>query len=174
MAHILQILILGAFPALAIVAALKDAVSYTIPNWIALALAGAFVVAAAVVGEPLPAAALHLAIGAAALVVGMLLFAPGWIGGGDAKLLAAAALWLGWPALQVFLIATALAGGVFALALLALRAPLVRAHTPAGIPGWIGRLATPGEPAPYGVAIAIGALAAFPACDLVQLFHNSY
>jgi prepilin peptidase CpaA len=173
MAHILQTLALGAFPALAIVAALKDATSYTIPNWISLSLVAAFGAAALTLGAPLPAAGLHLAVGAGALVAGMVMFARGWIGGGDAKLLAGCALWLGWPALQTFLMVTALAGGAFALGLLALRSARVRALTPA-VPGWVGRLATPGEPAPYGVAIAIGALAAFPASDLVQLFQNSY
>jgi len=37
-------------------------------------------------------------------------------------------------------------------------------------PGWFGRLATPGENVPYGVAIAVGALAAFPASSLAKLF----
>lgn len=37
-------------------------------------------------------------------------------------------------------------------------------------PAWVGRLATPGENVPYGVAIAVGALAAFPACALMAAF----
>ncbi len=40
--------------------------------------------------------------------------------------------------------------------------------------GWIGRLITPGEPAPYGVAIALGALIAFPASQLIRFLHTSY
>ncbi len=111
---------------------------------------------------------LHVAVGAAGLVIGMGMFAMGWIGGGDAKLFAAAALWLGWPAATTFLMATTLAGGGLAVLLLMLRTQLVRAHTPT-LGGWVDRLTTPGAPAPYGVAIACGALAAFPASGLMQL-----
>ena len=173
MSTIFQIVLAMAFPALAIAAALKDLTSYTIPNGISLGLAGAFFALAAASGLPLSGVGLHLLVGAAALMGGMALFALGWIGGGDAKLVAACCLWLGWPASQSFLLDTILVGGVFAVLLLTLRAPLVRAHMPvAG--GWFGRLSAPGEPAPYGVAIAIGALLAFPAADLIRFVHTSY
>jgi prepilin peptidase CpaA len=170
---VLQWVMMGAFPALIIAAALKDLISYTIPNAIPLALLIAFVAFAAMDGLPLPAVGLHLLIGLAALLIGMGMFAAGWVGGGDAKLLAACCLWLGWPATAAFLLDTALAGGVFAVLLMTLRMPLVRAHTPV-LRGWPARLTMPGEPAPYGVAIAIGALAAFPAADLIRLVHTSY
>ncbi len=101
------------------------------------------------------------------------LFALGWVGGGDAKLMAAACLWLGWPATQSFMLDTALAGGAFAFVLLLARGQVIRAFVPAQS-GWVGRLVTPGEPAPYGVAIAIGALAAFPASELIRFVHTSY
>jgi prepilin peptidase CpaA len=131
-----------------------------------LALVVGFPIAAFALGLPLGAAGLHAALGAAGLAAGMAMFAPGWIGGGDAKLLAAAALWLGWPAAVTFLLATAVAGGALALALIGLRSNAARAVMPAG-PAWLLRLAEPGEGAPYGVAIAIGALAALPVSDLV-------
>jgi prepilin peptidase CpaA len=173
MPTLMQFAVLAIFPLLAIAAALKDLTSYTIPNSISLALAATFVVAAVAAHMPLPVAGLHLAVGIVALLIGMGLFALGWLGGGDAKLLAACCLWLGWPATTSFLLDTAIAGGGFALLLMALRAPLVRAHTPA-LRGWAERLTMPGEPAPYGVAIAIGAVAAFPAADLLRLVHTSY
>lgn len=158
------------FPVLVIWAALTDMTSFTIPNRISLALAAAFLLAAPTVGAPLSLIGLNLAVGLAGLILGMALFALGWIGGGDAKLLAAASLWLGWPAIPTFLLDTTLAGGALALTLLALRAPLVRAHSPA-LGGWLERLTTPGAPAPYGVAIACGALMAFPLCALVRVSH---
>ena len=158
------------FPALVMWAALSDVTSYTIPNRVSFALAATFLVAAPLVGAPLSLIGANLAVGLAGLALGMGLFALGWIGGGDAKLLAAASLWLGWPALTTFLMATALAGGALALVLLTLRANLVRAHTPT-LGGWLARLATPGAPAPYGAAIACGALIAFPTCALVQASH---
>jgi prepilin peptidase CpaA len=158
---LLAALLAMVFPALVITAALKDATSYTIPNWISLALIGAFPFAALSAGLPLQAVGVHLGVGAAALVAGMAMFAFRWIGGGDAKLFAAAALWLGFPAAMTFVVWTGLAGGVLALSLLAMRSMWLRRYAAAG-PAWLARLAEPGENAPYGLAIAIGALAAFP------------
>jgi prepilin peptidase CpaA len=100
------------------------------------------------------------------------MFARGWIGGGDAKLFAATALWVGWPAVLTDLAVTGLAGGVLAVALLTLRSAPVRSFLPTG-PDWFERLAEPGENVPYGVAIAAGALFAFPAGALVQALTHS-
>lgn len=148
------------FPLLLMAAALKDATSFTIPNTIPLLLTAAFPIAALACGLPLPAMALHGAVGLAALLAGMTLFAFRLVGGGDAKLIAAAALWLGWPALVMFVVATVFAGGALSLFLLTLRRAQFRHVVLAG-PRWMVRLAEPGEGAPYGVAIAIGAAAAF-------------
>ena len=113
------------FVGLVLTAALEDALSFTIPNWVSLALLVAFGPAAFAVGMPLPAMALNVGIGVAALVAGMLMFALRWLGGGDAKLLAAVSLWLGWAALPTFLIGTAMAGGALAVMLLTLSAFLM-------------------------------------------------
>ena len=150
-----------AFPALVLFAAGMDATSFRIPNWISLVLAALFPAAAFAVGLPPQAMALNAGVGAAVLAAGMALFALRWLGGGDAKLLAAAALWLGWPALIDFGLAAALTGGVLALSLLTLRSPAARPLVLMG-PGWVTRLAEPGQGVPYGVAIAAGALAALP------------
>jgi prepilin peptidase CpaA len=162
MIHLLQAALAVLFPALVIAAALKDLTSYTIPNRISLALVAAFPVAALACGLPAGELGVHAAAGAAALVAGMAMFALGWIGGGDAKLFAAAALWLGWPAAATYAAWTGVAGGGLALALLALRSGYLRPYVVTG-PAWFSRLAEPGENVPYGVAIAAGALAAFPA-----------
>jgi len=153
--------LLLAFPVLLLFAAGKDALSFTIPNWIPLALAALFPVAAFVVQAPLASIGLNVGIGVAVLVAGMAMFAMRWLGGGDAKLLAAAALWLGWPALLTFGLVAALAGGALALLLLSLRSGPLRPLVLMG-PPWVTRLAEPGEGVPYGVAIAAGALAAYP------------
>ena len=162
----IQLALLILCPALLIVAALKDVTTYTIPNWISLALIAGFFPAALAVGLTLPAIGLHLGVGIAALVAGMVMFALGWIGGGDAKVFAAAALWLGWPATGPFLLVTAVAGGALAVTLLAMRSMLLRRYVSAG-PAWLSRLAEPGENVPYGLAICIGGLAAFPGSALV-------
>lgn len=149
------------FLGLVLTAAMKDALSFTIPNWVSLALLVAFGPAALAVGMPLPVIALNVGIGAAALVAGMVMFAMRWLGGGDAKLLAAVSLWLGWAGIPTFLIGTALAGGALAIMLLTLRSASLRPLLLLG-PRWVNRLAEPGEGVPYGVAIAVGAFAALP------------
>jgi prepilin peptidase CpaA len=158
--ELVKTIVLGLFAALVIGAAVRDLATFTIPNWISLALALAFAPAALLMGASLPDIGVSLAVGVGMLVVGAAMFALGWIGGGDAKLLASAALWVGLRGLAPFAIYTALAGGLLALALVALRSDWLRPLAAAG-PAWARRLATPGESAPYGVAIAVGALAAF-------------
>jgi prepilin peptidase CpaA len=165
MLQLLQIALLLVFPVLVVTGGLRDLSSYTIPNWISVALVAAFVPTAFALGTPLEGVGLHLAVGVAGLVIGMVMFALGWVGGGDAKLFAASALWLGWPATASFLFYTGLAGGGLALALLALRSNWVRPFVLAG-PPWFTKLAEPGGGAPYGVAIAVGALCAYPASSL--------
>jgi prepilin peptidase CpaA len=170
---VLQLAALSVFPALAIAAALTDMASYTIPNRLNLALAAAYPAAALLLGRAPGEIGICLALGAGALLVAMGLFAAGWIGGGDAKLFAAVALWLGWPAIVSFLMATALVGGALALLLLNVRVAWLKPYL-AGAPPWLARLATTGEAVPYGVAIAIGALVAFPQSPLVSSLHGTF
>jgi prepilin peptidase CpaA len=159
-------LMLAVFPAGVIAAALKDATSFTIPNWISIALVAAFFPVALALRLPGDALAGCAISAAAALVCGFGLFALGWCGGGDAKLLAASALWLGWPGVMTFLLATGVAGGALAAGLMAARKGPVGAMIAAG-PGWLGRLFQPDGDLPYGLAICAGALAAFPSSALV-------
>ncbi|HEX6858897.1 MAG TPA: prepilin peptidase [Caulobacteraceae bacterium] len=154
-----------AFALLVIVAALKDVTSFTIPNWISAALIVAFFAGAAAAKMPPAGIGMAAAVGVCALVAGMALFAFNIIGGGDAKLLAAVALWMSWPAILPFLLATALAGGVLALVLIQLRSDMMKTYLARG-PAWVGRLAAAAD-APYGLAIAIGALVTLPQSPLV-------
>jgi prepilin peptidase CpaA len=153
------------FAALTITAALRDVTTMTIPNWISLALLAAFVPAALMVQMPLPLVGMSLAAFAVCLAAGIAMFALRWIGGGDAKLFAACALWLGWGGLTPFIVYTGIAGGVLTLAILAGRHAAEVYAVQA--PGWVGRLLTKGGDVPYGVAIAAGALAAFPQSPLI-------
>ncbi len=162
-----QTLMLFVFPALVIVAALHDAVSMTIPNWISAALIAAVVPAALLVGLPPMQALFALAVAVAALAAGIAMFALRWIGGGDAKLFAAASLWLGVSGIVPFLAWTALAGGALALALLSARRMAALSGFPVRQP-WVERLLSPQGDIPYGIAIAAGALAAFPESPLMR------
>ncbi len=163
-----QLLLLILCPALLIVAALKDVTTYTIPNWISLALIAGFFPTALALGLSGSAIGLHAAIGAAALVAGMVMFALGWIGGGGPQGVAPAAPRLGRAARAPPPPGAAPARGGLALTLLAMRSMLLRRYVSAG-PPWLSRLAEPGENVPYGLAICIGGLTAFPASSLAAL-----
>jgi len=160
MPTILSAAVVLAFPALLLTAAASDALTFRIPNWISLALLAAFPLAAFATGMSWGAVGLCVAVGAAALVLGMIMWMLKWIGGGDAKVFAAAALWMGWPAVGVFAIGTMIAGGALALLLYGFRSAAFRPLVMLG-PPWMVRLAEPKEGVPYGVAISLGGIIAF-------------
>lgn len=172
-ADTLHSLMLLVFAGLVVVGAVRDLTTYTIPNWISLALAAAFLPAALVAGESWSTIGLSVLVGVGMLAVGIVMFALGWIGGGDAKLMAAASMWLGLQGLTPFVLYTGLAGGALALMLLAARSTWLRPFAAVG-PGWVDRLATPGGATPYGVAIAVGALGAFPMGVLMSGAHAGF
>ena len=159
---------LALMPALAIIGGLHDLLTMKIPNWISLTLILLFFPVAFLAGLSPANVAIHVGVGAAALFAGMGMFALRWIGGGDAKLMAATCLWLGLSGSGMFLLWTGVAGGAFCLLLIMARQYL-QMVTPYA-PGWASRLLEPKGDIPYGVAIAIGALMAFPGADLMQRF----
>ncbi|MGH7028114.1 A24 family peptidase [Brevundimonas sp.] len=164
----LALVLLSVLPVLVIVAGLHDLTTMKIPNWLSGLLIVGFFPAALALGLPLTTTAVSVGVALAALVVGAGMFALNWIGGGDAKLMAAASLWLGLSGLVPFLLYTALAGGGLCLVLLTARGRL-QAYA-LNAPGWVSRLMAPKGDIPYGVAIAVGALLAYPASPLVQAF----
>jgi prepilin peptidase CpaA len=165
-------LALALFPVLMIAAALSDLTTMTIPNTISAVLIVAFFPAAFMVGLSPMAVLTSVGVGVAALALGAGMFALRWIGGGDAKIIAVAGLWLGLGAMPTFLMWTATTGGIFGLTLIIARS---WAEPYAGAaPRWVGRLLTPKGDIPYGVAIAAGALAAFPQCALVHGFTGNF
>lgn len=152
----LDFVVLIACPSLFAIGAMSDLVSYRIPNWISLAIVAAFAVAVVVAGMPVAAVGWHLLVGIAALAAGFGLFAFNLIGGGDAKLFAAGALWAGPDYIMKYCLAFALAGGAFALAVILLRRvplPAMAARI-----SFLNKLLQPKAGLPYGVALAIGAL----------------
>ncbi|WP_295695224.1 prepilin peptidase [uncultured Maricaulis sp.] len=166
-AMLLQITIL-VLAGLMLAAAFFDASKFIIPNWLVGLVLLTFPIAALASGLGWSEAGNHLLGGLVALVIGFALFAPGWIGGGDAKLFAAAALWFGWPEIIAFLIHTVMAGGVLVLLLLALRwlAPRIPA-----LAGKIeGTALAVKAPVPYGIAIAAGVFWSLPKTAFWQAF----
>lgn len=155
------------FVAFLIVAATFDLLTLTIPNWLCGLLAVSFIPAALIAHLPPSALSAQFACGLAIFAATFLLFVCGWLGGGDAKLATAIALWLGWAGLPVFLLQTALWGGALSALLLLMRSlslPLMFLNQK-----FINRLVDPATGAPYGVALAIGGILALPHSDLWRL-----
>lgn len=156
----LELAILTVFPAAVVFAGAMDLFTMTIPNRVSLALIAGFVLLAPLAGLGLGDIAYHFGAGLLVLTVGILLFIPGWIGGGDAKLAAAVALWLGFENLFSYLFCVALAGGSLALLFMSARAhplPALISSQP-----WAVRLHDRRSGIPYGLALAAGALLIYP------------
>lgn len=151
------------FAGLLLYAAWSDLTSFTIPNWVSIALAASFPVAALAHGMPVATIGLHVLFGAGVLAVGFFLFAANVFGGGDAKLLAATAMWTGFAGFTPFIIWTVIAGGALALAILVARRLLTR---PEAAPSFLRRLLDPKGGVPYGIAIMTGGLLAIPSIPL--------
>ena len=101
----------------------------------------------------------HLMAGAIVFFITFALFHFKMIGGGDAKMLSAFALWAGLSGLIGFLFYTALIGGVVALITLALVKKSVLKNKINSV--WIRRAQAGEKVVPYGIAIFIGALLTF-------------
>jgi prepilin peptidase CpaA len=148
------------FPALMAFAASSDLITMTISNRVSLALVGSFFALALMWHMPLAEIGMHVGACAAVLVAAFVFFARGWIGGGDAKLAAATALWFGFDQLLNYLIVASLFGGLLTLAILRFRAvPLPRLL--AG-QAWAERLHRMDTGIPYGIALALAALLIYP------------
>jgi prepilin peptidase CpaA len=109
-----------AFGALLVAASCWDVLKLRIPNFIPLGLVLLFVFQL-LIGPGVPAPLDHLLAMGLALLVLLPLFALNMLGGGDVKLLAAVALWLGKDQLAALLVLVGIVGGLFALLWLALR-----------------------------------------------------
>jgi prepilin peptidase CpaA len=157
---ILDLVRLLLLPSLMAYAAISDLFTMTISNRISLLLVAGFAVLAIFGGMGLHDALSHLGAGATVLVVAFACFAFGWIGGGDAKLAAAAGLWFGFDHLLNYLVYASLFGGALTLLLLQFRQwPLPYAL---GSQAWLMRLHHKETGIPYGIALALGALLVYP------------
>jgi prepilin peptidase CpaA len=141
-------------------AAATDLLTMKIPNRISVVLVLAFFPLALLAGLSGWTILDHVAAGVLMLALGVLLFIPGWFGGGDAKLMAAIGLWIGTENLMAYMLWVALAGGVIAAAFLAVRSvPLPRVLLGEA---WALRLHRHDTGIPYGLALAAGALMVYP------------
>ena len=160
----LQIVTLVVFPALMVFAALSDLFTMTISNRVSLALVAIFLPFAYMAGLSVPDIAIHVACGCGVLVLTFTMFAMGWIGGGDAKLAASTAVWIGWDQLGEYGVYSTFIGGMLTLAILYAR------HLPlpmfAAKVGWVARLHDKQAGVPYGIALAVAGLLIYPETSL--------
>lgn len=148
-----------------LVAAVKDAMTMTIPNWVSVAVVAAFFVMTPFVWQGWPVFGEHLMIGTGAFVFGFVLFALGWLGGGDAKLLAATSYWWVAPDLALYVFYTTLAGGAMAITILLARRliPSYMLTSPK-----LHHIIKEQTHMPYGLALAFGALATLPQSEIFK------
>ena len=164
---IAEVLMLFALPILLAAAAGWDLASFTIPNFINIAVIAVFPLFALAAGLSLETVGMHLLAGFAGLAIGFLFFALGYIGGGDAKLFAGVALWLGFADLMPYALLASVFGGFLTLGLLIVRQwplPAMLARQP-----WILNLHDAKSGIPYGVALAAGAFILLPHSEIFRL-----
>ena len=162
-----EFLVLIALPLLLAAAAGWDIASFTIPNFLNLALLGAFAVFAVACGLSVTVIGWHLLAGLLGLLIGFTLFAMGHIGGGDAKLFAAVVLWLGLKDLMPYALIASVLGGVLALGLMLVRnwpLPAFLARQ-----AWLVKLCDSKAGIPYGVALAAAAFILLPSTEVFRL-----
>jgi prepilin peptidase CpaA len=163
----IPLIFLSAFPAALIIAAMNDLYEFKIPNWVSIVLFCSYFAAGLGLGASPSMLLEGFLIGCAALVVGFAMFAGKLVGGGDAKLLAACAPWIGLSSIAPFLFNMAVAGGFFALTLILFRrAPALPVYAQAP---WLLRLHQRPRDIPYAVAISLGGLLTFSQTPLFQL-----
>jgi prepilin peptidase CpaA len=148
------------FPAMMAFAASSDLFTMTIANRVSLILIAGFAVLAMLADMNGADMISHVGAAAAVLAVTFTCFACGWIGGGDAKLAAATALWLGFGHLIDYFVYASLFGGALTLLILQFRnypLPKVLAGRQ-----WAERLHRGDSGVPYGIALAAAALVVYP------------
>lgn len=148
------------FPLLMLFAAFSDLFTMRISNLVSILALAVFLVMAFLIKMPLDALLWSLGCGFVVLLITFGMFAMGWIGGGDAKLAAVTAVWMGWSLLMPYLVVASVFGGVLTFGLILFRRfplPGFALRQP-----WIERLHEPRGGIPYGIALAASAIYFYP------------
>jgi len=162
----LEALIFVVFPFCMVFAAVSDVLSMTIANRVSVILVVTFAVVAPLTGMDWTNYGWHFAAAASVLAVTFVMFAIGGMGGGDAKLMAATALWMGLDInLLVYLVTSAFLGGMLTLMILSYRKSPIADWT--GHNMFLRHFANPTGGVPYGVALGAGGLLTYPDSPLM-------
>jgi prepilin peptidase CpaA len=162
----LEALIFVVFPFCMVFAAVSDMLSMTIANRVSVVLVATFAVVAPFTGMDWATYGWHFAAGGLVLVATFGLFALGGMGGGDAKLMSATAVFLGFNIhLLEYLVISAFLGGVITFAILRFRGSALAVFTSRNM--FLRHFADDGVGIPYGIALGLGGLVAYPSSPLV-------
>lgn len=153
----LAILSLAGFAIVAVLAAVRDIRTMTIPNGLILTLLVGYLLLAAGSGWSREEISASLLAATIVLFVGLLAFAMGFIGAGDGKYAAVCVLWLGAHNTLDFLFLTTVIGAFLALLLLCLPRLGLQFSSARGLQLVSRRLSIP-----YGVALSAAALVLMP------------
>ncbi|WP_037085473.1 prepilin peptidase [Rhizobium sp. CF080] len=163
----IAILILTVLPLALAIAAVSDLFTMTIPNRISVIAVLAFLGLAPFAGLPWPVIGLNLLAALLVFAVCFALFALNVMGGGDAKLLTATAIWFGFNhSLLVLLVTVGYVGGAVTLVFLLLRSQAGSVMA-MGIP--LPASLVNAKKIPYGIAIAIAGFLTFEQAPIYSL-----
>lgn len=155
-----ELCVLLIFPFALIYAGISDAMSFTISNKISLGMFVGFILLVPFSGLTLAEIGTHVVVGFLMLIVGFILFARGYFGGGDAKIIAAASLWLGPEYTGMFILFAAFYGGILSLIIL----KIYNTPLPSFLSGqkWLVNYQLGTAAVPYGIAIGLSGLSIYP------------
>lgn len=162
-----QAILFVVLPILLAYSCFSDLFTMRISNRVCLFVLALFPVAALAVGMAPGVIGMHLLAGFAVLTVSFTLFALGWVGGGDAKLVAATSVWFGFELVLEYVAISCVFGGALTVAIL-----VARQHPlPAGLMErpWIAHLHNSTTGIPYGIALGIAALIVLPGSAVWKL-----
>ncbi|MCQ1834730.1 prepilin peptidase [Neorhizobium galegae] len=169
---VITLTILTILPLCLAFAAISDLVNMTIPNRVSAVILASFVVLAPFSGLAWPEIGMSLVAGLAVFGVCFGLFALNVMGGGDAKLLTAAAIWFGFNhSLLVFLVTVGYVGGAVTLVFLLLRSQAGSVMA-MGIP--LPPSLVNAKKIPYGIAIAIAGFLTFEQAPIHLLAMKAF
>jgi prepilin peptidase CpaA len=161
----LEALIFVVFPFCMVFAAVSDMISMTIANRVSIILVATFAIAAPITGMDWASYGWHFAAGGTVLAVTFAMFALGGMGGGDAKLLSATAVWMGmsFELLQYLILGAVIGGLLTLLIILYRRSPL---STLTGNNIFLRHFADEKVGIPYAVALGAAGLIIYPSTPL--------
>ena len=158
------------FPLMMAYAASSDLLTMTISNKLNLALVVCYFALAAASDQSIDTILVHIACGLCMLAITFSLFCAGWMGGGDAKLAAATALWMGFPLSIEYAVAASFLGGLLTMAVLFFRTKTLPDFLLQQ--KWIARLHDKETGIPYGIALAAGGLLLYPNTNIwISIIH---